>query len=301
MNAVTQRSASRGLATPTNMTDAMRLAEMLAQSTMVPQSYRGKPGDVLVAVQMGAELGLSPLQALQNIASINGRPSVWGDAALALAQAHPLYVSHREWIEGEGDEMAGCCEVTRRGSSPHVARFSVRQARKANLWNKAGPWQQYPERMLVLRARGFALRDKFADALRGLITAEEAQDMPADAVQVVGVAVPDQPALAAPAVMAMQPSEDPLPIYAPDGALHQIGAGAGQPAVMRWMSAARKAIAKLESIEAVREWKDAMDPHFDQIAEKEPEAVDAVRAAIEARLVALVPAEAIISKEHGDQ
>jgi hypothetical protein len=198
MNALT-RTASRGIATPTNMADAMRLAEMLANSTMVPATYKGKPGDVLVAVQMGAELGLSPLQALQNIASINGRPSVWGDAALALAQSHPLYVSHREWIEGEGDETAGCCEVTRRGSLPHVARFTVRQAKKANLWSKAGPWQQYPERMLVLRARGFALRDKFADALRGLITVEEAQDMPADEPRVVGVVTPDQPAIAAPA------------------------------------------------------------------------------------------------------
>lgn len=197
MNALTTR-ASRGIATPNNMADAMRLAEMLANSTMIPASYKGKAGDVLVAVQMGAELGLSPLQALQNIASINGRPSVWGDAALALAQSHPLYVSHREWIEGEGDETAGCCEVTRRGSPPHVARFTVRQAKKANLWSKAGPWQQYPERMLVLRARGFALRDKFADALRGLITVEEAQDIPPEEPRVVGVVTPDQPAIAAP-------------------------------------------------------------------------------------------------------
>jgi hypothetical protein len=202
MNALTTQRGSRGLPAPQNMAEAMRLADMLAQSTMVPQSYRGKPGDVLVAVQMGAELGLAPLQALQNIASINGRPSVWGDAALALVQNHPHYVSHREWVEGEGDDRAGYCAITRRGSAEHVQRFSIRDAKKAGLLNKQGPWQQYTERMLVLRARGFALRDKFADALRGLITAEEAQDMPAEqpreVASVVGLAVPDQPALPAP-------------------------------------------------------------------------------------------------------
>ena len=47
---------------------------------------------------------------------------------------------------------------------------------KAGLWAKSGPWTQYPKRMMQMRARGFALRDKFADALGGLITVEEAQD-----------------------------------------------------------------------------------------------------------------------------
>jgi hypothetical protein len=199
MNALTTRGASRGIATPNNIADAMRLAEMLANSTMVPQSYRGKPGDILVAVQMGAELGLSPMQSLQNITSINGRPSVWGDAALALVQGHPAYVAHREWIEGEGMERAGYCAITRRGNAEHVQRFSTADAKKAGLLGKAGPWTQYTDRMLVLRARGFALRDKFADALRGLTTAEEAQDIPPEEPRnVVGVVVPDQPAIAAP-------------------------------------------------------------------------------------------------------
>jgi hypothetical protein len=53
--------------------------------------------------------------------------------------------------------------------------------------------------MLVLRARGFAIRDKFSDALRGIITAEEAADIPPEeAPRVVGVVTPEQPAIAAP-------------------------------------------------------------------------------------------------------
>jgi hypothetical protein len=51
-------------------------------------------------------------------------------------------------------------------------------AKRAGLAGKSGPWSQYPARMLALRARGFALRNAFADALRGLVTAEEAQDYP---------------------------------------------------------------------------------------------------------------------------
>jgi hypothetical protein len=71
------------------------------------------------------------------------------------------------------------CEAKRRGyPAPTVVRFSMADAKRAGLAGKAGPWTQYPGRMLTLRARGFALRNAFADALRGLITAEEAQDYP---------------------------------------------------------------------------------------------------------------------------
>jgi len=87
--------------------DMMRLADLLAQSEMVPPDYRDKPANVFLALQWGQELGLGPLQALQNIACINGRPSIWGDAALALVQAHPACEGVREGVEGEGDARHG--------------------------------------------------------------------------------------------------------------------------------------------------------------------------------------------------
>lgn len=62
---------------------------------------------------------------------------------------------------------------------PVERTFSEAAARRANLWGKSGPWQQYPERMLQMRARAFALRDVFCDVLRGLGSAEEQGDIPA--------------------------------------------------------------------------------------------------------------------------
>ena len=112
MNALTPRATSLA---PTNMAEAMQFARMLADSTMVPAAFQGKPGNCLVAIQWGAELGLGPLQALQNIAVINGRPTLWGDAALALVRGHPACVGVREGVQGEGDARHGWCEVTRRG------------------------------------------------------------------------------------------------------------------------------------------------------------------------------------------
>jgi hypothetical protein len=53
---------------PTSITEAIKFSEMLAKSQMVPRQYQGKPEDVLVAIQWGCEVGLAPLQSLQNIA-----------------------------------------------------------------------------------------------------------------------------------------------------------------------------------------------------------------------------------------
>src|SRR4051794_37483407 len=93
------------------LADTMRLAEVLAQSSMIPESYRGKPADVLVAILWGQEGGPGPLEGLEGIAVINGRPAIWGDTALALVRTHPAFVSCREGVEGEGDDRHGWCEV----------------------------------------------------------------------------------------------------------------------------------------------------------------------------------------------
>ena len=174
----TNTTPTRGLALAT-FDDAFRFAAMVAKSDFAPKDFRGKPESCLLAIQHGSEIGLSPMQSLQNIACINGRPSIWGDAALALCLASPVCDGIHETIEGDGDNMTAVCQTSRKGKDANVVgRFSVADAKKAGLWGKSGPWTQYPKRMLQLRARGFALRDAFPDVLKGLVTAEEAQDYP---------------------------------------------------------------------------------------------------------------------------
>ena len=88
-------SRHAGMLRPCNFDEAMKLATIIAGSDLAPKDFRGKPDNVLVAIQMGSELGLAPMQAVQNIAVINGRPSVWGDALLAIVQGSGLL----DWIE----------------------------------------------------------------------------------------------------------------------------------------------------------------------------------------------------------
>jgi len=159
---------------PKSLEEAMKFSEILSGSNIVPKDYQGKPGNILVAIQWGYEIGLPPLQAMQNIAVINGRPSIWGDAMLAIVQASGAL----EYIKEDVTDESAVCVLKRRGQAEISREFSVDDAKTAGLYNKQGPWQQYPKRMLQMRARGFALRDAFADVLRGVHIAEEARDMP---------------------------------------------------------------------------------------------------------------------------
>lgn len=160
---------------PKNMGEAMQLATMIANSQLAPKNFANKPEDTLVAMMMGNEVGLNPMQAIQNIAVINGRPCIWGDAMLALVQNHNSFGGIEETFEES--TLTATCIVWRKNGTKHTQTFSQRDAEVAGLWGR-NTWKQYPKRMLSMRARGFALRNQFADALLGLITREEAEDIP---------------------------------------------------------------------------------------------------------------------------
>lgn len=180
---------ARGFMNPASVKEGMELAAWIAKSDLAPRDYKDKPQNVLIAMQMGLEVGLSPMQSIQNIAVINGRPSIWGDSMLALCQNHRDFESIDE---NQSTNEKGVCIVKRRGMEPQTRTFTVDDAKKAGLWGKQGPWQTSPARMLKLRARAFALRDTFADALRGLQSAEEQRDVVETTATVVEVQQPQR-------------------------------------------------------------------------------------------------------------
>ena len=161
---------------PQTFEQALTFSNYLADSDLVPKDFKGKPANCLIAMQWGAEIGLQPLQALQNLAVINGRPALWGDAVIALVRGSPLC----EYVLESDDGTMATCKVKRRNEPEQVRTFSMDDAKAAGLMGKAGPWTQYPKRMRQMRARAFALRDVFPDVLRGLPVAEELMDAPTE-------------------------------------------------------------------------------------------------------------------------
>jgi hypothetical protein len=196
---------------PQTMDEAYRLGKAICMAGMAPKGM-DTPEKCMIAIMRGMEVGLTPMMALDKIAVVNGRPTIWGDGAIGLVRGSGLCEWVRERVEGDGDARTAVCEAKRRGEpEPVVRRFSVSDAKRAGLWGKQGPWQQFPDRMLQMRARAFTLRDGFADVLGGLYLREEL-DSGEDRREPIAPPVPPVPQIQSqPPVIEHVPPEPPIP------------------------------------------------------------------------------------------
>ena len=174
----------------TTMDEAWRMSEAMHRSGLAPKDLNS-PEKVMVAVMYGAEVGLPPMAAVQSIAVMNGRPVLWGDAALGIVKSSGLCVYIKEWFDGDGDDRVYYCETQRKGDPEPVKReYSVKDAKQAGLWDERprvrnykgedianpSPWFRFRPRMMQMRARGFCIRDAYADLLKGMRLKEEVDD-----------------------------------------------------------------------------------------------------------------------------
>lgn len=197
---------------PASFGDVQRMARMAVTAGLFKGERKDTAeallGKATMAIMQGLEVGLPPMQAIQQIAVINGRCVIWGDAVPALLWAHGFKI--KEWTDGR----VAYCTVTRPDGEQITRQFSEADARKARLWDERptvtktwdgkaeqkpndSPWFKFPERMLQMRARGFAVRDGAPDVLRGIYIREEIDGgMVVDEVstrQPVAMELPDIP------------------------------------------------------------------------------------------------------------
>jgi hypothetical protein len=168
---------------PKSIAAVREVASLIAAAEWAPSPYRDLEGRYVVdrialAIMHGAAVGLGPFAAVQSIAVIDGLPTIWGDGAMALVEHSGLIEDRREnYVIDDEEGLTAICTISRRQRpTPITGRFSTAMADQARLTQKEGPWQSYPRRMLMMRARSWALRDGFADVLRGLSIREEVED-----------------------------------------------------------------------------------------------------------------------------
>lgn len=153
--------------------------------------------EVFIILYTGHSFGMNEHQSLSNIRLQGGKMSIWGDAVPALAYRTGEVEDFHEEFEGvfPNDDFKAICTIKRKGvASEKISTFSVSDAKRAGLWSAnvksdeeegfdktsyavgKNFWHQYPRRMLQMRARAFALRDSFPDALGGFYISEELID-----------------------------------------------------------------------------------------------------------------------------
>ena len=151
-----------------------KMIEVMAAGTSLPQRYRDAPGDVLTVMKMGQELGVPPLEALNEIYVVNGRPSasgkllaamIWRAGHVIICDPSPTGATVKSYrkINGKYHEMP---EVT----------FTVEDAKRAQLWDKE-TYQQYPQAMMAWRAITLAARIHFPDVVSSIGYVPEEQGL----------------------------------------------------------------------------------------------------------------------------
>ena len=184
-----QKPNRAGFMFPRTFDEAREIAKTMIDSGCIPDWHHEQKNpiaSVMMCLQKGIEVGLSPTEAIQKICRINGVLAIWGDAALGLCKISSDYEYCHETYD-EAFETA-TCEVKRKNEPVKVIRtFSRKDAEVAGLWGKVhkrkskegrlyevkSVWCYHPKRMLQMRARGFALRDCFPHVLLGLYLVEE--------------------------------------------------------------------------------------------------------------------------------
>lgn len=154
---------------------AIQFLEKFCKTAFCPKQYIGKPEEAFIACAVGRTLGMSAFASLNSIAIINGKPVIWGDGLKGVVLKQCLIFKE----DFDPDTFTATCTIKRkdRPEDTVIGTFSWQEAQQAQLDKKA-IWQQYPKRMLQMRARGFAIRDAFPDLLQGMITEAEASDYP---------------------------------------------------------------------------------------------------------------------------
>ena len=154
---------------------ALKTCNDIIASDLCPKWAKDKPGNLLLVLMKGFELGLSVNQTMDGMCIINGKVSMYGDVLLGYCLALP----NCEYIEEDLDYKTHTyiCVSKRKDRRKEVIRkFGIQQAEKAGYLKKEGPWRQVPERMMQMRSRSWSLRDNWADKLMGIVAYEEALD-----------------------------------------------------------------------------------------------------------------------------
>lgn len=182
-----------------------RVASMLSKSTIVPQSYQGKPEDCFIAVEMATRMNTSPLFIMQNLYVVKGKPSWAGQACMAMITACGKFKNVKHVYTGtRGTENRGCYVTAQRISDGEILQgteVTVKMAKDEGWYGSNSKWRNMTEQMLGYRAASFFARMFCPEAMMGLHTAEEEfdanPDKPVNTPQNLANAILEEKAMAA--------------------------------------------------------------------------------------------------------
>lgn len=179
-----------------------RLAQYMAASNAVPPEYKGKTNDVLVVAMYGADLGLSPMQAVLNIDMVKGRPTMRANLWVALARQ----AGHKVRVIENGPESTTVTVIRSDDpDGPVTATYTIQDAETAGLLSNSN-YKKNPKAMLYARAASTAIRQACPEVAMGF--ADEYELGNPDPAPTLAQVAAEREDRSAPVVEA-EPVEDP--------------------------------------------------------------------------------------------
>jgi hypothetical protein len=256
---------------PGTYRELLQFAALYKDSGLAPKSFTTIQ-QLAIGIGMCVELKRPILTGIQDMAVINGKVSVYGDAGLALVRASNLleYITEKEEGEPFKDNWKFTCTLKRKGMpEPRVGTWTWEESKRAGFDDPKqrdgskdiySPWRRFTRRMMQFKARNFPLRDEFGDVLRGITFAEDAQDIidvtpipvslskggeqPERTGDIYGVKDPEQGKEAAPGPEQGPPSEKKKP--GPKPGSHRTPRETEKPQTEGYMDAVKRTIVPAE-------------------------------------------------------
>ena len=165
---------------PASFVQLQRVANAFSQSTLVPQNYQGKLADCMIAVEMATRMNISPVFVMQNLYVVKGKPTWAGQACMAMINACGKFRDVKHIYTGKkGTDERGCYVTAVRisdGETVDGTEVTISMAKNEG-WTSNSKWRNMPELMLGYRAASFFARMYCPEALMGLQTSEEVEDV----------------------------------------------------------------------------------------------------------------------------
>lgn len=163
-----------------NFTLAWQQAQMLSRSDLIPSNYKGKPENVLIAVEQANRLGISPFMVMQNLFVIQGRPAWSSKFLIAMINGSGKFDEELHFdITRDKDGKPYSCLAWTMKNGRRVEGVTVDMAMaKAEGWltKNGSKWVTLPELMLRYRAASFFASLNCPELTLGYYTKEEVED-----------------------------------------------------------------------------------------------------------------------------
>lgn len=152
----------------TDLSEQFKMASLLAKSGILSKDLN-TPEKLFLLLQQGKELGLQPMQSLNNIYVVNGKTAISAKMMLSLAIKAGITYRFVEWTD------LTCKMIFKRGEWEMEIDYTMEEAKKANLTWKDN-WKSYPKEMLKSRCVSRALGLIAPDIVAGLYEESELID-----------------------------------------------------------------------------------------------------------------------------